>query len=51
MIRKAILVVTVTGAVLALAGYALYLGNVAPLVAAVSVDEAARADKPYVRAA
>jgi thiol-disulfide isomerase/thioredoxin len=48
MIKRLLLAFAVAGAALVLAGYAVYLGNVAPSVAAVSVEDAARAGKPYV---
>jgi thiol-disulfide isomerase/thioredoxin len=48
MVRKILILVIVTSAALILVGYVSYLGNVAPAVPSVSVEEAARADKPYV---
>lgn len=48
MIKKAILVVTVLGAVLVAFGYIMYATNLAPAVPAVSAEEAATTGKPYV---
>jgi thiol-disulfide isomerase/thioredoxin len=48
LIKRAVLVVTLLGAVLIAAGSILYLRNAAPAVPPVSVAEAAKAAKPYV---
>jgi thiol-disulfide isomerase/thioredoxin len=48
MLKKILLVVTVSGAALAAFGYVMYARNVAPAVPAVSGVEAAQTGKPYV---
>lgn len=48
MIKKALLVVTLLGAVLVAFGYIMYVRNLAPVVPAVSAVEAAKTGKPYV---
>jgi thiol-disulfide isomerase/thioredoxin len=48
MIKKALVVVTLLGAVLAAFGVIMYLGNPAPAVPAVSALEAAKTGKPFV---
>lgn len=48
MIKKVLLVLTVLGAVLVAAGYAMYVGNPAPSARPISAEEAAKTGKPYV---
>lgn len=48
MIKRVLVVLFVLGAVLAAAGYAMYVGNPPPSVRPIAAADAAKAGKPYV---